>query len=58
MRQDLNIDRLGESLIEIGRELYREGAANSNVPALYLLVSIQGITSSSESEDLWDLVGV
>ena len=38
--------RVWESLIEIGRELYREGAANSNTLLPYLLVWIWGITSS------------
>ena len=41
----------------LGRELYREGAANSNVLPPYLLVRIRGITKSSEVEDLRDLEG-
>ena len=46
----------GGSLSEIGRELYRVGAANSNDLPLFLLVRIQGMVRSSESEDLSDLV--
>ena len=49
---------MGETLTEIGRELYRVGAANSNVLPLYLLVQIRGMVRNSESEDLRDLVGV
>ena len=50
--------RVGESLIAVGRELYREGATNSNILLPYLLVRIRGVTRSSESKDLRDLEGV
>ena len=50
--------RVGESLIEIRRELYREGAANSNALPPYLLVQLWGMTRSSKPEDLRDLGGV
>ena len=49
---------VGESLIALGRELYSEGAANSNALLPYLLVRIRGITRSSEVEDLRGLEGM
>ena len=58
MSQDLNERRVGESLIAMGRELYRDRATNTNILPPYLLVQIRGVTKSSESEDLRDLEGV
>ena len=38
---------VGESLIPMGRELYRDGATNSNILPPYLLVRVCGVTRSS-----------